>query len=208
MDKTDNHNTANNAHEDLCEYKKQRNFIDNKELYEQFKKWKEALKVNPNARMPEYIGKAILIIVNGFIHYYKFRGYQDLWKDQMIADAIYNCVKYSHNFDADKYTNPHAYLTQIAYMAFINRIPKEQTENALKWKMLVEISGEIEDEDFEQHVTSDFLDDISQKLGVFEKSLERKKENIKNNTKSTKSTKSQQVTSNSHNPSKPNLLGI
>lgn len=172
----------------MKEYKQQRNYVDNERLYQEFKNWKEKLKENPNARMPEYIGKCILIIANGFQYYYKFRGYSDLWKENMIGAAIHNCVKYGQNFDHEKYKNPHQYLTQICYMAFINTIPKEQAENAVKWKMLIDIQGEIEDEDFQQYINQPFLDDVTLKLEKFEESLEKKKEKIQNSDNQTKDT--------------------
>lgn len=157
------------------DYKNQRNFVDNEKLYKVFSDWKEKLETNPQTRMPEYIGKCILTIANGFAHYYKFRGYSDAWKENMIGAAIYNCVKYGKNFDHKKYKNPHSYLTQICYMAFINTIPREQAENAVKWRMLLDISGEIDDEDFQQYINQPFLDDVQEKLEKFEESLDAKK---------------------------------
>jgi len=57
----------------------------------------------------------------------------------MIGDAIENCVKVIDNFDPERSKNPFAYLTQIAYNAFIRRIQMEQKQQYIKGKLIEEM---------------------------------------------------------------------
>lgn len=45
----------------------------------------------------------------------------------MRSDAIYNCCRYSHNFNPMESNNPFAYLTTVIINSFIARINKEKT---------------------------------------------------------------------------------
>lgn len=56
----------------------------------------------------------------------------------MVGDAIENAVRAvnNDNFDTEKYTNPHAYFTQIMYFAFVRRIEKEKKQSYVKHKSL------------------------------------------------------------------------
>jgi hypothetical protein len=52
------------------------------------------------------------------------------WKTEMISDGIENCIHYCDNFNITK-GKAFAYFTQICWYAFIRRIEKENTMNAL-----------------------------------------------------------------------------
>jgi len=56
------------------------------------------------------------------------------FRDEMVADAIENCVMYVDNFDPGKSSNPFAYFTQITYYAFLRRIQKEKKQLYVKYK--------------------------------------------------------------------------
>lgn len=75
-------------------------------------------------RVPEYLGKCILEIANHLAFKPNFINYS--FRDEMISDAIENCLIYIDNFDPKKSKNPFAYFTQIAYYAFLRRIHKEK----------------------------------------------------------------------------------
>ncbi len=110
-------------------------YTDNILLYREFVLFKQQYIKNPNVKIPDSIGKAILNIVNGFSNYFKFSRYT--WKDEMIDDAIFTCVRGVKSFKDDKYVNPHAYLTMICEMAFIQRIKKEKREYAKRYKYFI-----------------------------------------------------------------------
>lgn len=84
-------------------------------------------------RVNEYIGECIWLIANRLSTNRNFVGYT--YRDEMIGDAIENCLRYLHNFDPDKSKNPFAYFTQIMYYAFLRRIDKEKRQTYTKYKL-------------------------------------------------------------------------
>lgn len=145
-------------------------YVDNKELYGEIVKWKADLAINPNARMPDAIGSAILLISNGFTKHWRFARYTEDWKELMVGDAIETCCKYLSSFDTERYDNPHAYITMICARCFINRIRIEKKHDAAKYKFFIETVYDSEDEDMNKLVDIDFYNDISSKVTDFEQS--------------------------------------
>lgn len=84
--------------------------------------------------IPEYVAECILAIANRLALKPNFSGYT--YKDDMIGDAIENCIQYVDNFDPTKSKNPFAYFTQIIYYAFLRRIDKEKKQTYIKFKSL------------------------------------------------------------------------
>lgn len=111
---------------------KQRNYINNRELYTYMIKYLEEYKLNKNTQIPKYIGESILLICNNLSRKPNFSRYT--YKQDMISDAICDCVAAVINFDPDKTNNPFAYFTQIAWNAFIRRIYKEKKQTYIKHK--------------------------------------------------------------------------
>lgn len=114
-----------------------RHYVNNKTLYENMVKYKEALytaKVHNKSkpRIPEYVGECILLICNRLSFKPNFINYT--YKDDMIADGIENCIMAVDNFNPDKSDNPFAYFTQIAFNAFLRRIAKEKKQTYIKHK--------------------------------------------------------------------------
>lgn len=119
--------------------KPSKEYVNNKGLLEELtvykQKYKAALESNSALpRIPEYIGKCILLIANNLIKKPNFSGYS--YREDMISDGIETCVKYLHNFDETRFKNPFAYFTQIVKFSFIQRIQKEQKQHYLKTKSL------------------------------------------------------------------------
>lgn len=112
-------------------------YVDNKRLYAEMIKYinsyneaKEKGLTPPRAN--NYIGECIWLIANRLSTNRNFVGYS--YRDEMIGDAIENCLRYLHNFDPDKSNNPFAYFTQIMYYAFLRRIDKEKKQTYIKYK--------------------------------------------------------------------------
>lgn len=85
--------------------------------------------------IPEYIGEAFLKIAIRLSSKGSFFNYT--YRDEMVADAVENCVKAIHNYDLSAKTrsgNPNAfgYFTQIIYWAFLRRIAKEKKHQDIK----------------------------------------------------------------------------
>jgi DNA-directed RNA polymerase specialized sigma subunit len=100
-------------------------YVKNKELYEELLKSKE----NDN-KVSEKLGKYFYLIAKNLSNKSNFTGYT--WKDEMISEAVFTCVKYFKNFNPEKSTNAFAYITQICYNAFIIYIKKQKKHSDIK----------------------------------------------------------------------------
>jgi hypothetical protein len=112
------------------------------------------------------------------------------FRDEMIADAVENCLMYFENFDPEKSSNPFAYFTQIVFYAFLRRISKEKKQQYVKYKSLENsrIFDDLVSEDMEtllsQNSTkflkpSEIYDNMSEFIENFEQTRKIKK--VKNN---------------------------
>jgi DNA-directed RNA polymerase specialized sigma24 family protein len=114
-----------------------KHYIDNKQflaaLIEHKKNVNAALEnKEEKPQVPEYIGDCFIKIANHLAYKSNFINYS--FREDMILDAIENCLIYMDNFDPDKSTNPFAYFTQITYYAFVRRIQKEKRHLQTKYK--------------------------------------------------------------------------
>ena len=87
-------------------------------------------------RMTEYIGECIYKIATRLSTRPNFINYT--YRDEMICDAIENCLQYINNFNVEKSNNAFAYVTQICYYAFLRRIQKEKKQVFIKQKQIEE----------------------------------------------------------------------
>lgn len=119
-----------------------RHYVDNKKFYAEIKKYKEKVKESREAGneldpiMPDYVAKSIWDCVHNFSFSKNFINYT--FREDMVLDGYENCIKYFHNFNADKYDNPHAYFTMIASNAFKQRILLEERERYVKYKSFID----------------------------------------------------------------------
>lgn len=109
---------------------------------ESIEKAKEEGRTKP--RIPEYVGKCFMMIAENLSHKPNFISYT--FRDEMISDAIENCVLYAENFNPEKSKNPFAYFTQIVYYAFLRRIQREKKQLYVKYKS-AELYGSIDEFD-------------------------------------------------------------
>lgn len=114
-------------------------YVDNKKLFEEMVKYTDSYKaakelgVTP-PKVNNYIGECIWRIANKLATKKNFIGYS--YREEMVGDAIENCLRYLHNFDPNKTSNPFAYFTQIMYYAFLRRIEKEKKQTYIKYKAM------------------------------------------------------------------------
>lgn len=87
-------------------------------------------------QLPDYIGECFLKIAERLSRKPNFYAYT--FRDEMIADAVENCLLYVDNFDPKKSSNPFAYFTQIIYYAFLRRIFREKKHLYVKYKIAEE----------------------------------------------------------------------
>jgi len=121
--------------------KSKNHYIDNELFFKEMSAWKKqviAAEENDEAAPPvnNYIGECFIKIATNLAMKPNFMNYSFL--DEMIGDAIENCILYAHNFDPEKSKNPFSYFTQIIYYAFLRRIEKEKKQSYVKFKMIEE----------------------------------------------------------------------
>ena len=118
--------------------KKSTHYIDNEKFFEEMSAWKKMVieaEDMGEKRPPvnNYIGKCFLDIAVHLSQKPNFTNYP--YKDEMISDAVENCLLYAHNFNPEKSKNPFSYFTQITYYAFLRRIEKEKKQQYIKFKI-------------------------------------------------------------------------
>lgn len=87
----------------------------------------------------DYIASCFLKIAEGLSHKSNFIRYT--YREEMVMDAVENCLKAIENYDIDVATrtgmpNAFAYFTQISWYAFLRRIAKEKKQQDVKIKYL------------------------------------------------------------------------
>lgn len=123
----------------MAKPKSQNHYVDNKRLYTEMIKYTREYNEAKEAGVPapkasNYIGECIWLIANRLSTNRNFIGYT--YREEMIGDAIENCLRYLHNFNPEKSNNPFAYFTQIMYYAFLRRIDKEKKQSYIKYKVM------------------------------------------------------------------------
>ena len=116
-----------------------RHYINNKKMYEEFCKYRERVQAakadgKELPRIPEYIGECFYKIATRLSTKYRFANYT--YRDEMISDAIENCVMVANGFDPTKSTNPFAYFTTVIRNAFFRRIMKEKKQQYVKYRSM------------------------------------------------------------------------
>ncbi len=113
-------------------------YIDNKLFLQEITKYRNLVQAHKakeddgtlKPRVPNYLGECFVKIANHLAYKSNFINYT--YRDEMILDAIENCITYIDNFDPAKSSNPFAYFTQITYYAFIRRIQREKKQQDTK----------------------------------------------------------------------------
>ena len=108
--------------------------------------------------VPNYIAECFLRISEGLSHKSNFIRYT--YREEMVMDAVENCLKAIHNYDLSTATrtgrpNAFAYFTQIAWYAFLRRIAKEKKQQDIKLSYLSRVNvedilGSVDEIDLQQ----------------------------------------------------------
>jgi hypothetical protein len=162
------------------------NYIDNVEFTRQLIEHKnrilEAERLGlPKPRANNYIGDCFLKIANNLAKRPNFFSYS--YKDEMISDAIENCILYYENFDPDKSNKPFAYFTKICWYAFVRRIAKEKKQQYVKYKASESfgVLGEEEMEELDDATRAQIqiYDNMYEFISTYEEKNLTKKEPVK-----------------------------
>ena len=171
-------------------------YVNNASLLDAFVVWKKEAAIaetlgNAPPQVPTYVAECLLKIATRLSYKSNFINYA--FREDMIADAVENCLTYIGNFDPEKSKNPFAYFTQIIYYAFLRKIQKEKKQLYIRYKAL-ENSDIMEDlihasagESVSSTGVPKLYDNMREFIHTFEESTEKKKN--KTNTKAKKVTK-------------------
>ena len=115
-----------------------------------------------------YLGDCFIKIARHLSYKSNFINYS--YKDEMISDAIENCLAVVNNFDPAKSKNPFAYFTQITYFAFIRRIQREKKQLQTKYRYIdqLDISELITQEQDAGEFNNQFLDYLKTQLDGYD----------------------------------------
>ena len=184
-------------------------YVNNREfsnrIVDYVRSMNEAIEAGePVPQVTDYIASCFLKISNGLSHKPNFIRYT--YKEEMVMDAVENCLKAIGNYNIDAATrtgkpNAFAYFTQICYFAFIRRITKEKRQNDIKWEYIDQMGvesfieyGEIgEDIDNE---TKAYIDILKERIYAV-KDNDKALNEFKKDKKPTKKTKLERFMSTS-----------
>lgn len=148
-----------------------KHYINGRDFYDAMVAYKISVKEADDnklerPRIPQYVGECFLKMCTKLATRGNFSQYT--WKEEMVLDAIENCVNVVDSFDPlkTKAANAFGYFNKIAWNAFIRRIAKEKKQNYTKHKnmqrMLMGHDGsEIKNNELSNAVISDFEDKLA-----------------------------------------------
>ena len=129
----------------MANKKQNEHYVNNKEFTQAVAEFNESTKLAESKgktppQMSNYIGECIYKIATRLSTRPNFINYT--YRDEMICDAIENCIQYIGNFNVEKSNNAFAYITQICYYAFLRRIQKEKKQVFIKQQMTMDITAD------------------------------------------------------------------
>lgn len=142
----------------------------------------------------DFIGTCILKLCQNLIRKKGFIEFSQTHGEDMISDAIENCILYISSFDPRKSKEPFSYFTQVAHWAFVRRIEKEKREVYFKLRSLHNMEGLMDssfqaehDDTYDGKIMSDdwlihtrnYVNEYEQKMEK-KRSRQRKKKEKKN----------------------------
>lgn len=159
-------------------------YVDNKKFLEALKEHRALCeKAKEEGTEPpqisNYIGKTLMDIATHLSYKSNFINYS--YRDEMILDGIENCLRYVHNFNPDRSSNPFAYFTQVIFYAFLRRIAREKKQTVIKGKLIRDIpfeGFELQEHDEDGQYMNSYID-FMQNNSNFDDFIERKKEKKK-----------------------------
>jgi hypothetical protein len=161
----------------------QDHYINNKDfliaLIGYKKKVSEARKKKkPTPQLNEYIGHCFLKIAENLSRKPNFASYT--FKEDMISDAVENCLRCVDNFNPEKSKNPFSYFTQIIYFAFLRKISSEKKQLYTRYKATEQLGllqdvkqGDLEGIGQDDHQFKVY-ENINDFIVAFEKSKKQK----------------------------------
>ncbi len=112
-------------------------YVSNQDLYDALVDYRKKVQDAENAgrkkpKLPDFIGECILKIATRLSYRPNFANYP--YREEMVSDAVLNCITYIDNFDPSKSNSPFGYLTQVCWFSFVRIINKEKREKYTQYK--------------------------------------------------------------------------
>ena len=160
--------------------KQPNHYVDNEKfqlaMIDYHSQYQKSLENNQEPpRIPRYIAECIMKIATHLSFLLNFTNYS--FKDEMIQDGIYVCCKYAHNYDPNKFKNPHAYFTTAVWRAFVQRIKLEKNylykkHVATQIAELNDSMSESQDHDNKRYKTNDYGEWTQEQIARFMEEFE------------------------------------
>lgn len=138
-------------------------YVSNIKLYEEYQQWYADLKSAEEENIdepevPAFIVDAMIRIAHRLSYKPNFINYS--FKEEMISDALFDCVRYAKKFTLEisktscsgckvsncknrifdkgciRKSNPFSYITTICFRAFLRRIDAEKKQTYIKGKII------------------------------------------------------------------------
>lgn len=136
-------------------------YVDNDEMLAAYIVFQEKRKEHkekglPEPEIPRYICECLMKICHHTAYKYNFINYS--FREEMILDAIENCIKGVNMFDVNrKYI--FSYYTTAAWNSFVRRIKLEERQSRIKGKLISEM--DVETLVVQEHDNGDFQIDYA-----------------------------------------------
>lgn len=133
-------------------------YVDNKAFLEALIQYRKDIRIAKREalekpKVPEFVGECILKIAQHLSFKPNFLNYS--YREDMVGDAVENCLLYIDNFNPAKSKNPFSYFTQISFYAFVRRILREKKQLYVKYKC-IQNSSEFESYVNQEHDDKDY----------------------------------------------------
>jgi hypothetical protein len=76
-------------------------YIDKLEFHKHLKEYKET----GSAKSYNNVGKMFLLIAQNYLNKPRYINYTESWKNDLVSEAVYDMVRYIHNYDVDRMEN-------------------------------------------------------------------------------------------------------
>lgn len=143
--------------EPLPEVREKVHYVDNGEMLASYIAFQEKRKEHkekglPEPEIPRFLCECLMKICHRTAYKYNFINYS--YKEEMILDAIENCIKGINMFNYEKYSNIFSYYTTAAWHSFVRRIKFEEKEARIKGKIISDL--DIDSIVTQEHDNGDF----------------------------------------------------
>ncbi|MCK5018032.1 MAG: hypothetical protein KAS32_13330 [Candidatus Peribacteraceae bacterium] len=128
-------------------------YITNKEILGFVDEWHE--RGGKHKDMPDGLANAFILIAENLSMKHNFIGYT--WREDMVLEAVFTCVKYFHSFDPEKSKNPWGYISRICHNSFIGTIKKQKKHGKIK-QDLYDNKDDVDHEIFVAYKSIDYTD--------------------------------------------------